>query len=70
MSQVSVLPAWAVRSTATRFLRFECTLRDGGRDAAWVRVTGELDLATAPILAWRSVNPRRGGSTWCSTCAS
>ena len=29
---------------------FGCTLRDGGRDVAWVRVTGELDIATAPIL--------------------
>ena len=29
---------------------FRCTLRDGGRDVAWVRVTGELDIATAPIL--------------------
>ncbi len=30
--------------------RFACALRDGGLDAAWVRVTGELDLATAPQL--------------------
>jgi anti-sigma B factor antagonist len=29
---------------------FRCTLRDGGLDVAWVRVTGELDIATAPIL--------------------
>ena len=29
---------------------FRCTLRQSGRDAAWVRVTGELDLATAPQL--------------------
>lgn len=61
MSQVSVLPAWAVRSTATRFLCFECTLRDGGRDAAWVRVTGELDLATAPILARALSQPEARG---------
>ena len=27
---------------------FGCTLRQGGRDVAWVRVTGELDIATAP----------------------
>jgi anti-sigma B factor antagonist len=31
-------------------LAFRCTLRDGGLDVAWVRVTGELDIATAPIL--------------------
>ena len=29
---------------------FRCTLRQSGRDAAWVRVAGELDLATAPQL--------------------
>jgi anti-sigma B factor antagonist len=40
-----------VGSAASTFPRFDCTLRDGGVDAAWVRVTGELDLATAPILA-------------------
>jgi anti-sigma B factor antagonist len=26
-------------------------LRDSGRDAAWIRVAGELDLATAPARA-------------------
>ena len=25
-------------------------MRDGGLDVAWVRVTGELDIATAPQL--------------------
>jgi anti-anti-sigma factor len=30
---------------------FLCTLRQSGHDAAWVRVTGELDIATAPQLA-------------------
>ncbi len=29
---------------------FGCTLRHGGLDAAWVRVVGELDIATAPEL--------------------
>ena len=29
---------------------FRATLRQGGRDAAWMRVTGELDIATAPQL--------------------
>jgi anti-sigma B factor antagonist len=30
--------------------RFRCTLRQSGRDAAWIRVAGELDVATAPQL--------------------
>ena len=30
---------------------FGCTLGDGGRGASWVRITGELDLSTAPRLA-------------------
>jgi anti-sigma B factor antagonist len=30
---------------------FGCTVRDGGLDAAWIRVVGELDIATAPQLA-------------------
>lgn len=30
---------------------FSCSWSDGGLDAAWVRVIGELDLATAPRLA-------------------
>lgn len=29
---------------------FRCTLRQSGGDAAWVGVTGELDIATAPQL--------------------
>ena len=29
---------------------FRCTLRQSGGDAAWVRVIGELDIATAPQL--------------------
>ena len=29
---------------------FGCTFRQSGRDAAWVRVRGELDIATAPLL--------------------
>jgi anti-sigma B factor antagonist len=29
---------------------FRCTLRQSGREAAWVRVRGELDIATAPRL--------------------
>ena len=29
---------------------FSCTATHGGLDAAWVHVTGELDIATAPEL--------------------
>jgi anti-sigma B factor antagonist len=29
---------------------FSCTAAHGGLDAAWVHVTGELDIATAPEL--------------------
>jgi anti-anti-sigma factor len=29
---------------------FECSATNGGLDAAWVRVTGELDVATTPQL--------------------
>jgi anti-anti-sigma factor len=29
---------------------FGCTLTEGGPDAAWVRVAGELDIDTAPQL--------------------
>jgi len=31
---------------------FVCSWTDGGRDAAWVHVTGDLDLAAAPQLEW------------------
>jgi anti-sigma B factor antagonist len=30
---------------------FACTATHGGLDAAWVTVVGELDIATAPVLA-------------------
>jgi anti-sigma B factor antagonist len=39
-----------VGALAAELPGFRCTLRQSGRDAAWVRVTGELDLATAPQL--------------------
>ena len=39
------------RSAASLLPSFDCMLREGGLDAAWVRVTGELDIATAPALA-------------------
>ncbi len=32
---------------------FGCVLHHSGRDAAWIRLSGELDLATAPQLTMR-----------------
>jgi anti-anti-sigma factor len=51
MPETLVSSGSTVHRAATVFSRFDCTLRDGGLDAAWVRVTGELDIATAPQLA-------------------
>ena len=51
MPQSLVSSRSATRPAAQWFPRFDCTLRSGGLDAAWVRVTGELDIATAPQLA-------------------
>jgi anti-sigma B factor antagonist len=51
MPQTLVVSSSTARRATTVFPRFDCTLRDGGLDAAWVRVTGELDIATAPQLA-------------------
>jgi anti-sigma B factor antagonist len=39
-----------VGSIAAELPGFRCILRQSGRDVAWVRVTGELDLATVPQL--------------------
>lgn len=39
-----------VSPIAAEWSEFRCTLRENGRDAAWIRVAGELDLATAPRL--------------------
>ena len=38
------------RPLATVAPVFECALIDDGTDVAWVRVTGELDIASAPRL--------------------
>lgn len=38
------------RRAPARPPQFACTLRDGGLDVAWVRLAGELDLASAPEL--------------------
>ena len=51
MSQSLVHPDRTAPHAAALAPEFRCTLRDGGLDVAWVRVTGELDLATAPELS-------------------
>jgi anti-sigma B factor antagonist len=40
---------------------FVCSCRDGGRDAAWVHVAGELDLVTTPQLERTLGNPGSRG---------
>jgi anti-sigma B factor antagonist len=61
MPQTLVSTGSTVGRAATGFPRFDCTLRDGGLDAAWVRVTGELDIATAPQLE----QTLRQAEAWC-----
>jgi anti-sigma B factor antagonist len=51
MPRTFASPASTEHRAAPAFPRFDCTLRDGGLDAAWVRVTGQLDIATGPELA-------------------
>jgi len=46
-----VVPDLPVRRSVAETRPFGLSLRDGGADAAWVRVVGELDIATAPRLA-------------------
>jgi len=36
---------------------FSCTWREGGAGGAWAHLTGELDLATAPLLAQALASP-------------
>ena len=49
LDQLLVLPSVASPPAAARS-DFRCTLRESGRNASWIRVAGELDLATAPQL--------------------
>jgi anti-sigma B factor antagonist len=50
MLQVLVAPDLSVHRSDAESSPFGLSLRDGGLDAAWVRVVGELDIATAPRL--------------------
>jgi anti-sigma B factor antagonist len=46
-SAVTRSPAASLRAVPPRFT---CTWKEGGAGAAWVHLTGELDLATSPKL--------------------
>jgi anti-anti-sigma factor len=37
--------------------RFECSWTEGGLDAAWIYLTGELDVDTAPLLEYTLSDP-------------
>src|SRR5512133_3013229 len=37
---------------------FECSWTDGGLNAAWVHLAGELDIDTTPLLEWMLHDPR------------
>jgi anti-sigma B factor antagonist len=50
MPSPSVFSESIVGPVAAELPSFRCTLRQSGGDAAWVRVIGELDIATAPQL--------------------
>jgi anti-anti-sigma factor len=45
-----VFSASIVSPIAAELPGFRCTVRESGRDTAWVRVVGEVDIATAPQL--------------------
>lgn len=50
MPQLSVVTSSAAASRYAASPPFLCTWQTGGSGAAWVRVAGELDLATSPQL--------------------
>ena len=50
MPRTLIHPGRTVSRPAVPPPDFRCTLRNGGPDVAWVRVSGELDIATAPHL--------------------
>jgi anti-anti-sigma regulatory factor len=49
---------------------FACSWTNGGLDAGWVQVAGELDIATAPQLERTLRELQSGTHLVCSTCAS
>jgi anti-sigma B factor antagonist len=51
MLQRLVAPDLSIGRSVVATPPFGVSLRDGGPDAVWVRVVGELDVATAPRLA-------------------
>jgi anti-anti-sigma factor len=51
MLQLSTVSASTATDSVAVAPPFRCTLRIGGTHAAWVDVSGELDLATSPRLA-------------------
>jgi anti-sigma B factor antagonist len=51
MLQMLVAPDLSVGRSVAATPPFGVSVRDGGLDAVWVRVVGELDVATAPRLA-------------------
>ena len=50
MSQMLAASDSSVGQMVAEARPFGLSLRDGGLDAAWVRATGELDIASAPQL--------------------
>jgi anti-anti-sigma factor len=50
MSLELAFPAWDAAGADALPPRFACSCTNGGLDAAWVHVGGELDIATTPQL--------------------
>jgi anti-anti-sigma factor len=50
LSRALIHPVRTVSTSDAQPPDFRCTLRNGGLDIAWVRVSGDLDIATAPQL--------------------
>jgi anti-sigma B factor antagonist len=48
--EASIVTSSTAASLRAAPRRFTCTWKEGGAGAAWVHVTGDLDLATSPLL--------------------
>jgi hypothetical protein len=70
MPYSSVASELVASHVPAELLGFRCTLRTSGDGDAWIRVVGELDLATSPSCGpcCARLNHVRAGSCW--TCAS